>query len=70
MKIKEEGNMRTGVIKAANNERFNIAVKLHFLLVPDMHHVHQAGLDELRRTITSHGTLSVSDSQVMSLRCS
>jgi len=55
--------MRTGVVKAANNERFNIAVKLHFLLVPDKHHVCQARLDELRRTITSHGTLNVSDSR-------
>ncbi len=49
--------------KGSYNERFNIAVKLHFLLVPDKHHVRQARLDELRRTITSHGTLNVSDSR-------
>ncbi len=49
--------MRTGFIRAANNERFNIAVNLHFLLVPDKHHVRQACLDELSLSITSHGTL-------------
>lgn len=58
MKIKEEGNVRAGVKKAANNERFNIAVKPHFLLMPDRHHVRQTRFGELL-SVQSHGTLSV-----------
>lgn len=51
VKIKEAGNMRKDVICAANNERFNIAVKPHFLLVADKHHVREARLDDLRQVM-------------------